>query len=449
MHALVEAGADIIELGVPFSDPMADGPVIQRAGERALKHGVGLADVLGMVREFRKKDDATPIVLMGYANPIEAMGVEKFVAAAKAAGVDGVIVVDYPPEECEQFAALAKKRGHRSDLPARAHLDRQAHRAGRRASAAATSTTSRCAASPAPRTSIFRDVAARIPKIRAATKLPIGVGFGIRDAESARRVAQTADAVVIGSRIIQEIEAGARRPGGGAGQGVPETRSGRRWTPCSMSWLQKLLPPKIQRTGAGARKTVPEGLWTKCAACDAVLYSTDLEKNLNVCPKCGHHERLGARPRLDALLDPDGRFEIGSEVLPVDTLKFKDSRRYTERLAEAQEETAESDALVVMQGSIKALGVVCAAFEFDFMGGSMGSVVGERFVRGVRVAIEQKLPFVCVTASGGARMQEGAAVARADGEDHRRAHRPRRARACRSSRCSPTRPWAACRRASP
>jgi acetyl-CoA carboxylase carboxyl transferase subunit beta len=174
-----------------------------------------------------------------------------------------------------------------------------------------------------------------------------------------------------------------------------------------MSWLQKLLPPKIQRTGAGARKTVPEGLWTKCPACDAVLYSTDLEKNLNVCPKCAHHERFGARPRIDALLDPDGRFEIGAEVLPVDTLKFKDSRRYTERLAEAQEQTAESDALVVMQGSIKALGVVCAAFEFDFMGGSMGSVVGERFVRGVRVAIEQKLPFVCVTASGGARMQEG------------------------------------------
>jgi len=174
-----------------------------------------------------------------------------------------------------------------------------------------------------------------------------------------------------------------------------------------MSWLQKLLPPKIQRTGPGARKTVPEGLWTKCAACDAVLYSTDLEKNLNVCPKCGHHERLGARPRLDALLDADGRFEIGSEVLPVDPLKFKDSRKYVERLAEAQEETAEGDALVVMQGSVKSLGIVCAAFEFDFMGGSMGSVVGERFVRGVRVAYENQLPFVCVAASGGARMQEG------------------------------------------
>jgi acetyl-CoA carboxylase carboxyl transferase subunit beta len=173
-----------------------------------------------------------------------------------------------------------------------------------------------------------------------------------------------------------------------------------------MSWLQKLLPPKIQR-GTGPRKTVPEGLWTKCPACDAVLYSTDLEKNLNVCPKCGHHERMGARARLDALLDPDGRFEIGAEVLPVDSLKFRDSKKYPERLAEAQAQTGESDALVVMQGSIRSLGVVCAVFEFEFMGGSMGSVVGERFVRGVRVAVEQKLPFLCVTATGGARMQEG------------------------------------------
>jgi len=174
-----------------------------------------------------------------------------------------------------------------------------------------------------------------------------------------------------------------------------------------VSWLQKLLPPKIQRSAGGARKTVPEGLWTKCPACDAVLYSTDLERNLNVCPKCGHHERLGARERLDALLDADGRFEIGGEVQPVDSLKFKDSRRYPERLAEAQQETGETDALVVMQGAIRSIGVVCAAFEFEFMGGSMGSVVGERFVRGVHVAIEQKLPVVCVSASGGARMQEG------------------------------------------
>jgi len=173
-----------------------------------------------------------------------------------------------------------------------------------------------------------------------------------------------------------------------------------------MSWLQKLLPPKIQRS-TGPRKTVPEGLWTKCPSCDAVLYSTDLEKNSHVCPKCGHHQRIGSRARLDALLDADGRYEIGAEVLPVDSLKFKDSRKYPERLSEAQAETGETDALIVLQGSIKAIGVVCAAFEFDFMGGSMGSVVGERFVRGVRVAIEHKLPFICFAASGGARMQEG------------------------------------------
>jgi acetyl-CoA carboxylase carboxyl transferase subunit beta len=138
-----------------------------------------------------------------------------------------------------------------------------------------------------------------------------------------------------------------------------------------------------------------------------VLYSTDLERNLNVCPKCGDHQRIGARARLDALLDPEGRFEIGAEILPVDSLKFKDSRKYPERLEEAQGSTGETDALVVMQGAVKSLGIVAAAFEFEFMGGSMGSVVGERFVRGVRVAIEQKLPFACFTSTGGARMQEG------------------------------------------
>ena len=173
-----------------------------------------------------------------------------------------------------------------------------------------------------------------------------------------------------------------------------------------MSWLQKLLPPKIQRT-TGPKKTVPEGLWTKCPSCDAVLYSTDLEKNTQVCPKCGFHQRIRARARLDQLLDAEGRFEIGSEVVPIDSLKFKDQKKYPERLAIALEETGETDAMVVMQGAIRGVGVVCAVFEFDFMGGSMGSVVGERFVRGVRVAYENRVPFVCISASGGARMQEG------------------------------------------
>ena len=174
-----------------------------------------------------------------------------------------------------------------------------------------------------------------------------------------------------------------------------------------MSWLKKLLPPKINRDGGSPKKNVPEGLWSKCDACEAVLYRTDLEKNLYVCPKCTHHNRLSARERLDSLLDPEGRYEIGYEVLPVDTLKFKDRRRYTERLDEARKETEEDDALIVMQGSIKTIPLVAAVFEFRFLGGSMGSVVGERFVRGVQVCLEQKLPFVCFTASGGARMQEG------------------------------------------
>ena len=174
-----------------------------------------------------------------------------------------------------------------------------------------------------------------------------------------------------------------------------------------MTWLQKLLPPRIKST-PGAKKTpVPEGLWVKCAACEAVLYGTDLEKNLQVCPKCSHHGRVRARERIDQLLDPEGRFEIGSEVVPVDSLKFKDQKKYPERLSAALEETGETDALVVMQGSIKTIALVLAAFEFEFMGGSMGSVVGERFVRGVRVALENRVPFVCVAASGGARMQEG------------------------------------------
>lgn len=174
-----------------------------------------------------------------------------------------------------------------------------------------------------------------------------------------------------------------------------------------MSWLQKLLPPKINRAAGQKRMTVPEGLWSKCPSCSAVLYITDLETNVNVCPKCAYHNRLNARGRLDLLLDAEGRFEIGAEVLPVDTLKFKDSKRYPDRLEDARENSGETDAMVVMQGSIKTVPVVVAAFEFDFMGGSMGSVVGERFVRGVHACLDQDMPLVCVAASGGARMQEG------------------------------------------
>ncbi|HRP74590.1 MAG TPA: acetyl-CoA carboxylase, carboxyltransferase subunit beta [Rhodocyclaceae bacterium] len=174
-----------------------------------------------------------------------------------------------------------------------------------------------------------------------------------------------------------------------------------------MSWLKKLLPPRIKKGESPVRKSIPEGLWSKCPSCEAVLYRSDLESNQAVCPKCGHHQRLRARARLELLLDPDGQSEIGASVVPVDPLKFKDSRKYSERLSAATNETGEADALVVMQGAIHGTSVVVACFEFEFLGGSMGSVVGERFMRGVRVAEEQRLPFICITATGGARMQEG------------------------------------------
>jgi acetyl-CoA carboxylase carboxyl transferase subunit beta len=159
-----------------------------------------------------------------------------------------------------------------------------------------------------------------------------------------------------------------------------------------MSWLEKLLPPKIQQTDPTERRTVPEGLWIKCPSCETVLYKTDLEQNLNVCPKCDHHHRIGARARLDAFLDPEGRYEIGQEVLPVDALKFKDSKKYPERLKDALEATGETDALVVIGGAVMSVPVVAACFEFDFMGGSMGSVVGERFVRGVEPRSSRRCP---------------------------------------------------------
>jgi acetyl-CoA carboxylase carboxyl transferase subunit beta len=172
-----------------------------------------------------------------------------------------------------------------------------------------------------------------------------------------------------------------------------------------MSWFEKLMPRRI-RTEGGAKKAVPEGLWTKCPGCSAILYRAEMERNLDVCPKCGFHNRVDARRRLDLFLDPEPREEIGANLEPVDPLKFKDSKRYKDRLSAAQKETDEKDALVVQRGQVKGIGVVAAAFEFDFMGGSMGSVVGERFVRGVSAAIEHESPMVCFSASGGARMQE-------------------------------------------
>lgn len=172
-----------------------------------------------------------------------------------------------------------------------------------------------------------------------------------------------------------------------------------------MSWIEKILPPRINRNDSSTRR-VPEGLWIKCPGCETVLYKEDLQATLNVCPNCSQHMRMGARARIEALLDPEGRVEIGQHTRPVDPLKFKDSRKYPERVSEATKQTGESEAMITMSGSIQAIPVVLSCFVFDFMGGSMGSVVGERFVRGVQEAIKNRTPFICVSASGGARMQE-------------------------------------------
>ena len=172
-----------------------------------------------------------------------------------------------------------------------------------------------------------------------------------------------------------------------------------------MSWLQKLIPSKI-RTEGGKKRSIPEGLWTKCEACSHILYRADLERNMGVCPKCNHHHRITARRRLEIFLDAEDQEEIGADIEPVDVLKFRDSKKYRDRLNQAQKATGEKDALVVMQGRLKDLSIVAAAFEFRFMGGSMASVVGERFVRGVDRALARSIPLVCFSASGGARMQE-------------------------------------------
>ena len=173
-----------------------------------------------------------------------------------------------------------------------------------------------------------------------------------------------------------------------------------------MSWFEILLPKTIRTEGSNKKVTVPEGLWTKCPSCNAILYNTELERNLSVCPKCEHHMRISARARIDMFLDEEGREEIGKNIKPVDPLKFKDTKKYKERITIAQKQTKESDALVVMKGKLNGIDLVVAAFEFKFMGGSMGSVVGERFVRGVNKCVELGIPFIVFTSSGGARMQE-------------------------------------------
>lgn len=205
MHTLVASGADMLELGVPFSDPMADGPVIQRASERALAHHVSLSDVLEMVKTFRQQDAKTPVILMGYANPIEAMGYEKFVDQARAVGLDGVLTVDYPPEECTEFVALLKSRALDPIFLLSPTTETERIKTIASQASGFIYYVSLKGVTGSQNLDI-EQVAERLQDIRASTKLPIGVGFGVRDAATAKQVAAIADAVVVGSRLVQEIE---------------------------------------------------------------------------------------------------------------------------------------------------------------------------------------------------------------------------------------------------
>ncbi len=172
-----------------------------------------------------------------------------------------------------------------------------------------------------------------------------------------------------------------------------------------MSWFEKLIPEKI-KTEASKKRSIPEGLWTKCDACNQILYRAELERSLDVCPKCDHHNRIGARKRLESFLDEEPRMELAADIEPIDILKFRDVKKYKDRITQAQKNTSEKDALVVMMGQVKSIPLVAVAFEFRFMGGSMGSVVGERFVQAANASLEYNIPLVCFAASGGARMQE-------------------------------------------
>ena len=302
MRALAKAGGDIIELGVPFSDPMADGPVVQRASERALAQGVSLRDVLDVVAAFRKDDASTPVVLMGYANPIEAMGAERFVEHARKVGVDGVIVVDYPPEEATAFTALLVAQGiapifllspttpeHRIKSIAELASGYVYYVSLKGVTGAGHLDTA--------------DVVARLAQIRrhvsAADRRWLrhsrrGRRAGDRRARRRRRDRQPhhpGDRIRTGQRGCAAGRRVARDHSqrdrfGDAPRGVDAHPRTSTLSPTTMSWLQKLLPPRIKATPGVARKAMPEGLWVKCPACEAVLYRTDLEKNLDVCPKC-------------------------------------------------------------------------------------------------------------------------------------------------------------------
>ena len=392
LAGLPAAGADLIEIGMPFSDPMADGPAIQASSLRALKAGMTLKKTLELVRKFRAGDGDTPIVLMGYYNPIYQYGVDRFLADFKAAGADGLIVVDLPPEEDEELCVPALKTGVNFIRLATPTTDDKRLPAVLRNTSGFVYYVSILGITGT-RSAGDAEVKKAVERLKRHTDLPVAVGFGIKTPEQAAAVARVADAAVVGSALVSRIADRVRRRGrqrrrrGGARtRSAAGRRRARRTAHLGysdpMNWLTNFVRPKLQ---ALTRKPgSPDNLWEKCPKCEQMIFHRELEANLRVCPHCGHHFRVGWKRRLELLFD-DGQYERAElSKSAVDPLKFRDLKRYTDRLKESQGKTGEGDAIVVASGRLGGQPLVIAAFNFEFMGGSMGMAVGDGLIKAAR-----------------------------------------------------------------
>jgi acetyl-CoA carboxylase carboxyl transferase subunit beta len=439
IKALPKAGADIIEIGMPFTDPMADGPSIQAAGLRALKAGMTLKKTLEMVRGFRKDDDSTPLVLMGYYNPIYIYGVDKFLIDAKSAGVDGLIIVDLPPEEDTELGSISSGWRRRppmtSGCPRCSRIPR------------ALSTTSRSPASPAAPARIqpwsarpwpassgtqncrFASASAsgRPTRRGRSRRMPMAPWSGPRwsmpcaAASMARAVRRRKPSArwpiwwlrwrrAYGEpnrpRNKPQLPARQAASGGLPGTARPAIYSRRfdRHSERNMNWLTNVVRPKIRNI---LRRETPENLWIKCPDSGQLVFYKDVEANQFVIPGSNYHMRMGAVARLKSVFDNETWYDIALPDVTADPLKFRDERKYADRIKDARAKTGLNDAIKVGYGKLEGAGVVVAVQDFDFMGGSLGMAAGEAIVRGLELALEKKSPFIVFAASGGARMQEG------------------------------------------
>ncbi|KAK0362523.1 hypothetical protein LTR94_019034 [Friedmanniomyces endolithicus] len=411
LKGLPAAGADIIELGFPFSDPMAEGPPIQRAAIRGLKAGFGLRSTMDLAREFRKGDDVTPIVLMGYLNPIESLGYDAFAAYAAECGIDGLIVVDCPPEEAGPLIeALDKVSISLIRLATPTSDDERLKIVVQGTSgfvyyvAVAGVTGVKEAKADV--------VAPAVERVRKASGLPVAVGFGVKTPERAAEIARVADAVVVGSALVDEVAAAPRRACWPGRRVLPRRKPSKSPPMVDKNKPQEKRGGWLSRFAPGVRKIVsrrdtPDNLWVKDPDTGEMLYRSDLEAALWVTPS-GRHMRIDAPTRLKATFDGAVYDTIETPDVPEDPLKFSDGKSYKDRLNAARKAAGRKDTMAIGWGSVGGQKAVVIVQDFTFMGGSLGMAAGEAFIKAAREAVARKVPLVCFTAAGGARMQEGA-----------------------------------------